>query len=317
MNRTSVIYGPAYVTWNSAVFFSKGDIIVELGTDTFAIESSAFGVVSTRITSRTGRVRFTPVGEWEAATKTTLFATGDGTAIAALPVGASIIGATDKDLVITPLSGTGPITFKNACVSALPSLTFRATETILGEVEFMVLGMNDTDWSTADSLIAVGSAAAADVSAFSLPDIITKGYEAAWAATGLTTFAAFEGKEGFKVDFNYQTDPIEIDSVGIIDYRFKGVDVTVTCIPVGPSEADAIVALGIQGAGMKRGAAPTSLADFIIKDGETEATVFTAKNMNLSNAEIGYGQRLRHGNFTWKSNRIVSGTSIAAPFVIA
>lgn len=324
MNRTAIIGGPAFITWNGGTYFTTGDIVCTLGSQRFRIPTSAFGNISSRLSERAVTIAFTPCGEWEADTKTKLFATGAGTSFSSLRIYESIIGATDKNLVITPLNGVKPITFNNACISKLPNLTFRATEVIVGAVEFMALGTNDTDWSVANSLFAIGTDLdpSTDISyaAFSPTAIVTKGYQASWGdGTGsLAGFLAFEGKEGFQVEFNMEAEPFSIDSNGIIDYRFKGLDMKITTIPIGPTETQITTALAIQGSGAARGRQSDSIkADFLIQDGESEATIFTGYNMSLVEAPLVYGQNNRFQQCTWECNRTVSGGALTPVFLIA
>jgi hypothetical protein len=318
MNRSSVLYGPAFVTWNGGTYYTQDAIVMEMAEETFDIQVSAFGNVSQRLSQRVLRISFTPCGEWEADTKSILFSNGEGTSFSTLRVGESIIGATDRNMVITPLNGKEPFTLKNACISKLSNLRFTATQTLLGPVEFMVIGTNDTDWSVADSLFAIGvdiDPATITHTPFDLAAIVTKGYQLQW--TGITGFTAFEAKEGIEVDFGLKINPFSIDSNGIIDYRFDGLDLSMSLIPVGPTAAQITTNLKLQGTGAARGRATNIIADLLIQDGESEATVFTGHNMSLTKAQLAWGQRERIGQCTWRCNRTVSSGALTPVFTIA
>lgn len=313
MNRTSIIYGPALITWDSATFYTQSDIVVEFGADFVEMPINQIGIASRRMSERMAKVTFTPSGEWNATTTAKLLP------YASTLIGTSLGGATDKDMVITPLSGTAAITLKAAILTKMPQLIFSATKSRMGSVEFMCLGGLDDDWSVVSSLFSIASPGAPNLSGYTPGDLITCGVEAIWYDNDVTYagFDPFESEDGFVVDFDLRLKPYSLDSRGIIDYRMDGLDVTVTATPVGPTVAQVLTAMGLQGSGAKRGRASTDImSDFIIKDGEAEATIFTAHNMSLNAAPHGYGQRGRHGPLVWRSNRTLASNTLSPAFTI-
>jgi hypothetical protein len=225
-------------------------------------------------------------------------------------------------MVITPV-GTGTqkvVTLKNVVMPSMPSLQFKSNETLIGSCSFLALGENNVDWSGANSLYQIADGAAAVFTAFDINDIVTRGYEVMWfdGDGTYTGFAPFQAQEGVQIDFDVATTPFSIDSVGQIDFRLNSVGARATAIPVGPTEAQLTQAQKLQGTGAYRGGAADSIvSDFAIRNSESEYVWFTLHNASLVDANIGYGQRGRHGPCVWEVNRQVSGGVLSPVFTIA
>jgi hypothetical protein len=137
IDRLVVSRGPAVCYFAGGVFLSREDMVVELKHDTGSIDSDAFGKLTDMQLGVKASLKFRPIGEFEhldvlwphAATKK----------------GQSIFGTEDSTLIIKPLDGTQKmVTFKAAGVSKMPDLNFTAKDTIIGDVEFKMVGANNT-----------------------------------------------------------------------------------------------------------------------------------------------------------------------------
>ena len=62
---TTILGGPALVSFRGGTFYSKGDIILELALQTFPVEVDAYRQVDERVRRMPVHCRFTPAGEWE------------------------------------------------------------------------------------------------------------------------------------------------------------------------------------------------------------------------------------------------------------
>jgi hypothetical protein len=276
--RTSILRGPAIVTFNSQSFYSKSDITLELGVETFDIDASAFGKVDERVIERIARVRFTPAGEWEALT--TLWPYGAAT------IGASVFTGTDRPLVIQTLDGT-TITFSAAAVTRMPNLRLSAKETMIGEVEFTCLGKDNEAWTVANNLVATSSAAFADTN-FSIPAILTQPYTAAWGIS--SPWSSFQTFDGFTVNFDLSLSPLATDADGIVDMMFSRLGVSVQCQPLGITEAQLITALGLQGAGNARGRSLSAGSnDLVLTGAVTSTAVITINSAQMKMGGMGFG----------------------------
>ena len=123
IDRTTILRGPAQITFDSEVFWTKGNVSVTFENSTFDKETDAFGIVGRAKTDAQIRVSFTPVGEIESAPLGKLFP------YASTALGSSIYGSTDTTLEIKTLKNK--LTIKNAAVTRMPSLTLGAGTTAL------------------------------------------------------------------------------------------------------------------------------------------------------------------------------------------
>lgn len=317
LNRTTILRGPALLTWNGYEYYSKDDIQLKMDQKTFEIITSAHGKVDERIDDRMVELTFTPCGEWEADTKTGLFPGASTVA------GASWYGATDLPLVIKTLTGR-QLTLHNTNISKIPSLMFSANKTLIGPVTMRALNINATEWDAAASMMTDAATTFTNFNNFSTAAIVTRGYNAAWA--GKTGFTALDNVDGFTVDFDLKLNPVEVDAWGVVDFTFDYLDVTLKCQPIGPTVAEAMAALaGLQGTSAARGRSLNAgSADFVISTIAgtnpvvAAAVAFTLNSANLISANLNYGTKaLRHGEFIWKATREFNAGALQPIFVIA
>lgn len=145
IDRLVVSRGPALVTHRGGSFFSREDIVVDLSKETKDIPSSAFGPLTQVNQGVKATTKFRPVGEFEHL--------GVLWPYAATPIGRSIFGDADYPLIIQPLDVNQPQTrFKAAGLSKMPDLTFTATDTLIGDCEFQMVGANNSAPNAADRL---------------------------------------------------------------------------------------------------------------------------------------------------------------------
>lgn len=184
IDRLVVSRGPALVVFNGGSFLSREDIVVDLKHDTAAIPSDAFGKLTDVQLGVKASTKFRPVGEFEHLDVLWPYAS-------TVP-GTSIFGAADAPLVIKPLDDTQDmVTFHAAGVSKMPDLQFTAKDTLIGDVEFQMIGANNVVTTDANRLFTF---AANDIGAIPYdPDkLIIQAYDNRWlsAATFTLTFGA-------------------------------------------------------------------------------------------------------------------------------
>jgi hypothetical protein len=136
IDRLVASRGPALVVFNGGSFFSKEDIVVDLSKETKDLPSSAFGSLAKINMGVKATTKFTPVGEFEHL--------GVLWPYASTPPGTSIFGNADLPLLIQPLDTTQKqVRFWAAGVSKMPDLNFTATDSLIGEVNFKMIGKNN------------------------------------------------------------------------------------------------------------------------------------------------------------------------------
>lgn len=178
IDRLIVSRGPAMITHRAGVFFTKEDLVVELNKETKGIPSAAFGELDQINQGVKATAKFRPVGEFEHLA--VLFPYGE------TPTGTSIFGDADYPLLIQPLDDTqDQTTFHAAGISKMPDLFFTATDTLLGDVEFQMVGKNNVAIDNATRLFTQ-EANAIDLEALPYdPDaLLIQAYNNSWLSGG-------------------------------------------------------------------------------------------------------------------------------------
>lgn len=282
LTRASIIRGPAVIQYtaqggSAVTLFSQGDIQVRMANQTFDIATSLYGVVDKRTSQRSVEVSFTPTGEINSTNVPVLWPHGTKNP------GDSLIGAGNPQIVIIPKTGS-QYTFYGAVVTKQPSIQLSTTKTIVGPVTFTCIGKEGVLWSTANSMYTEASSAFGTY-AFSPAAIRTCPYSGVWGST-LTTV---DTKDGWTVEFNVATTPVEADSYGIVDYTVGDNVATATCSPLDVSETALTAILNMQGTNADRGQSLLSATDLVITP--TTGTPVGSANVTLSNCtilQIGY-----------------------------
>jgi hypothetical protein len=311
MLRSSIIRGPAKITYRSQTFWTQSDIELNFNLETFEINTSAHGKVDERVKDILPQVSFTPAGEWEALA--VLFPYMSNQSGAIVVIGSEIFTASDgsagdSPLVIHTLGGT-TYTFHAAAVTKMPDIILASTKTLFGAVTFTCIRKDDTLWTAANSLFTIDEAAGAPTTTtdFSPSNIITQPYTCTWQSP----MASFQTKEGVIVSFDTGFDPVELDSVGQVGMTLKNVGVMARCIPVGITEANGLSALKIQGSGTGRGKSLLAgAADFVATG---TGVVVTVKKAAIKQAGHRFGSTvLRLGEYGWVAARDFP-SGVAAP----
>lgn len=179
IDRLVASRGPALVTYKSSYFLSKEDIVVDLSKETKDIPSSAYGPIDKINLGVKATTKFTPVGEFEHLTVLWPYPT-------TLP-GTSIFGSQDWPLLIQPLdTNQKQVTFHAAGLSKMPDLKFTAEDTLMSELEFQMIGKNNTAVDNANRLFTYASNTLASVP-FDPTKVYTQAYNMRWMSDGTFT----------------------------------------------------------------------------------------------------------------------------------
>jgi|GEM_PF-5521852 len=124
------------VTHRAGFFFTREDLVVDFNIDAKGIPSAAFGELTQVRQGVKATAKFRPIGEFEHL--------GVLWPYASTPIGRSIFGDADYPLLIQPLDTTQKQTrFKAAGLSKMPDLFFTASDTIIQDCEFQMVGANN------------------------------------------------------------------------------------------------------------------------------------------------------------------------------
>jgi len=303
IDRSTLITGPALVTFNSVAMYTVGDIDVRLVREISRRNTSAHGDVGADTMDRFFRVTFTPISKLSYFA--TLWPYGSTTQ------GASLFTGTDVPLTIHTLAGK-LYTFKAAAVTRCPDLNFAAGVDLFGAVEFLCIQSNNTAWSTADSLLALSDAAFSDTS-FDPTTIVRQSYAGAW---GAAPFDSFRSQAGFQVTGQLVTQPLQIDEMGMIDHRFGHFIVQAKCIPLLTVETEPLARLAVQGGSAARGRSLQSDSADLILTGT--GLTFTVNSAAMVEGGYKFGAfPLRHGEVMWESTREFAAGVAQPVFTIA
>jgi len=306
ITRASIIRGPAIATFNSAVFYFKGDMKVELKLTVLDIDVDAFGaVIDGRVINRDVKVTGVPSGNWEAVQAV------------ALPYGASAIGSSifgsDKALTINTLAGT-QIVFNAAAVTKLPDIYLSSAKTMLGSMEWTCIGTDNTDWAAANQLYTVSSVAFSDTS-FTEPGIITDQWNGVWGSSA--PWNAISTKDGFVISFDLGLEPVETDAEGLVDMTLTKLVATAKFMPVGVTETQLLGGLLLQGTGAQRGRSLNATANNLVITGVNSTKVITIGGANFVTADMGFGKgTLRAGEVALRSTRTFTAGAPASFFTV-
>ncbi len=243
---TTVYKGPAQVEFGGYKFTPKGEVTVNMVPETFDVATDAYGTVDQRIKSRSFTIAFEPAGR---ADEEAVFLIA---AAAERRCGVSVMGSS---LSIKPfINGQPVLTFDRAGLTGIPELRLGASKTLYGNMTFTAL---ETAAETTGN-IATAGIYAVPVSSFIPSAVLTEPWTGIWkepAGTGPSSMINLETEDGWTVNMEIGTEMSRADSVGITDILQTDCKITVSCIPVGLTEAQLLelVQRSTTGMGIKPG----------------------------------------------------------------
>lgn len=319
LSRTALVRGPALGSFRGSKFFTKEDFNIALHKDTINIDTSAHGKVDERNIEDYGEMSITTEGRFDAN-----FINAFYSPYANMILGTSLVGFTATFLGTTPtITATNsvtdePVVFNSAdkqihqlvaaCLTKLPDLFLSAKKTMIGSATFRGVRGNALGWADANSIynFAATGGSIAD-STFTPAGIIVQPYTGVWGT--VPGFTSFDTQEGWTINFNLKTKTIEIDSQGVCDVTFDGIDIMAKCTPVGPTAQNILDAAKIQGTGIKRGQSMQDdgsggVTPDLVITGLDGTTVITLSACQLKTAGYGFGAtRLRAGEVGFIATR--------------
>ncbi len=313
-SRSLLTRGPGYVTWNSATFFTRSDIVIRHPPGWEKVGTSNYGRVDEIKKDMVIKIPLMLWGQWDATSIGALFPAAYLTPVP----GASVFGAgSDKPLVIQARNNDR-ITYTNAQLTRLANLHIGADQNLFAaEVEFTALlgaGFNPED---AGSYFVIDTHTYSDVTAnFDKSNFRRARASAAWGA--FTGYGSILAQKGFNVSWNLDLKPVVADGYGTVDLTV-GEDTLVgevKCIPLGPTLANALAAIGIEA---QHGKLASGLAgDFVITSAVSGGPLLTLKNAFMVDTGVVFGvEPLRMGEATWRTTTGFSAGVPAARAVVS
>ena len=321
--------GQSLFKWDSAAITAYAT--ADAGAATTITIASTTGMVVGQYVTISGSSTAGYNGTWriEAVTSSTQLKLG--VAYTTDPTTDGTLSFSDA-LVIHPLFQSGGtekiITFQNVALTGLPTLTFSATETVIGSVTFTALYHRKLDAADVDAIVdyrtwtTPGSTQLDDFhpdSILTSPPQVRYGADSNDAWTGSDPVAApwkdFCTANGMTVALNLGTADHVVDSCGLVDIKFTDLTLTATGQPVGELVTDEEVQkvlnqqnMGGSYTGRSRGQsmkAPTPLMLWIrLNAGEVD---FQITSTSISAGAANYGTTImRNGDLVWQGLRTFS-----------
>lgn len=302
IDRTSIITGPALVTYGGQSFWSKGDVVITPINDRFSIDTAHFGPVDERIQNRRFEITFEPSGRFTSALAAVLWP------YASTSIGDDIYGATDTALTINSRAGKQWV-FHNSAITAMPNIRIGVGQTIQGSLTFTALLANSTDPTNAAAYFTESSVAYPGDTGFAVSDILTKACTAAWGAS--SPWDSFLTQEGWEFAFDLTLAPKMVDGLGTVGMSLQSLRVTASAIPVGPAEADTLSKMKTSA---ELGTSIATTDDLIVSGTGIYVSI---SNAGLQEADLGFGaERKRLGQHTWMATRTVTAGTADALFYV-
>ena len=270
---STIIGGPALVTFNGATVYVEKDIKVKLVKETKKRTVAAFGTIGEVFMDVKAEISFAPA-QWKNLAILQPYLT-------ALP-GTRIFGDADVPLVIQSITEGKKWTWSRCAITKTFDMDFGAKKNLIGEMTITALKANAADWSGATSIVALADNAFADTS-FDRTTLFDLPYQVSW----LTNPAAeppevqlFDTADGIQVKRSLTLKPVDTDQAGVIDMWLQDQTIEATFKPIGLSHADLLALLNVQGGSLARGRQMILDAhDLVIAGanvGDPTATLFAA-----------------------------------------
>ena len=310
INRTSIISGPARITFGGQQFWSKGDVTLNVVNDRFDIDTAHFGKVDERFIGRRVEASFEPSGRFTAALADVLWPYGD------MAIGTSIFTSSDVPLTINGRDGRQIVVHATA-ITQMPSIRLGVQQTIAGQITFTGIVKNNTDPADAGAFLTESAVAYPGDDGFDVDDILTKPYAAEWGNS--SPWDEFLTQDGWEISFATSFAEQRVDGIGIVDMTLAGLEVTASAIPVGPTAAQILAKVA------PNAAFGTSIAtgdDLVIGEAGTPSVgspIVTLSRAAMVESGLIFGREAKRvGQTQWVATReigtpLFSVTAVPAP----
>lgn len=294
MSRTSILRGPCKMTFNTKVFYSKGDVVVNYIQELTPLQTSRFGKVGDSVSSVMAQIEFEPDGRWLSAALSTMLPFNTKT------IGSSVFGA-DSALTINSVDGKKTVFTAAAVTTKKQTLRLGIKETIFGPMQFTALYGAAKDPTDADALVTFSNESYPGDANFDRADILKQAYDIAWSGKS-APWDAFMAKDDINIAIDLDLTPETSQSHGIFDYIFGGMQASATFEPDGPTSIEAVEAALLQDTGAALGRCATSQGAHLNISGT--GVYIRLYNAAPVNPKERYSAKLRRmGALEWRASR--------------
>lgn len=241
--RTSIIAGPARITFRGQTLFSPGDVIVSARVRAFMV-ASGNRPPQRREDQVNVEITFTPGGAW-------LPMRALLQPLANLVIGQDIVGAAGTPAVIDSADGW-TYTYAYAALTSPPPVTFSAGAPLFGTMVLTAFGARRVAPTAAGRRVGVTATAyPADSDGHDFAAVVRQTYTLSWGSD--PAWSNLTSADGISLAFHLSLTPRQNDAAGTIGLRLDDLAVTAHARPLGVPDAAVLAALKIQGPGAGRG----------------------------------------------------------------
>lgn len=231
--RANFSTGPGVVIVGTTYLYTDGNISIEEIVETFDINANGYGRTDQRRKATITKISFKPVGMFTSGIASILQPYLNYTE------GQSMAGSSDTAVYVHPFSGVGKRAYPCGFISNFVNFQLAATKTVWGNVEITCIGANNTAQDGASKFLTLSDASMSDTS-FSNSSVKTVPYTASLGALSSPWDAIKVNADGFKVSGSLETEPIEVDGEGYVDFRLKKVTMETSFVPMGVTAAEVL-----------------------------------------------------------------------------
>jgi hypothetical protein len=303
-DASTLIGGPAIITFDSAVIYTESDIEVTIKRETRDRNVAAFGNLGKILLDHTVEIKFRPAQFKNLDKLFPFLATARGT---------RVFGSTDKAIVIQSITENQRYTYARGAVTGIPSLNLGVTKDgLIGDMTLTALKANATNLHGANSIVALSTTAFSDTS-FDVTKLFDVPYSIAY---GSAPFATMDSADGIDVSFDLKLENVQTDQGGLVDMRLDDITMKATFEPRGITHANFLTLLAMQGSGVRRGTflGPNSSTDLVITGDTTGQPLVTLNKAFItedSAARFGATKDYQGKVTFMASRRITTGAATA------
>ena len=287
--------GAAKITYNSAVLWTRGDVVVPLKHALKEQVTSMYGRVTKTREGRMIEVSIPLYGFW--ANLSVIFPSYFLNNIPS----ARMFGTSDTPMTLLARNGD-QIVINNCQITKVANLKLAANQQVFAaDVTFTGLISNNTAPSAANSYYTISTGVSYAEGNFPEANFKSLTWTGAWGArSGFTTILT---QEGWTVDWEIKTTPDLVDGIGPVDMFTDLFWGKATCIPVGPTLAQLDTAGDFQGANAAVGADISSDTDnLVLTDGASTLTLYACSMIETG---LVFGPAKKRIKATsWESTRL-------------
>lgn len=304
-NRNEITKLPGTVTLDGVRYYSSSGITVEVMETLVMLPDLVHGASEQIITGRMVEIKFQPTAFTNAGLAK-LFTH------AAVRMGGSIVGATDKVCDVRTIDGYKR-RILNAFVYAEPAMTCKPGQTILGEVTIRGIVPLNADSSLLSNFYAV-SAETWNDTGWDRDAEITPGWNVAWSTGDATAWDDIMlSPDGITITPKSELTEDTSSRDGVINVTIQNYGVTAKATALNISE-DLVLAARFNN--LKNGQKKTSLGRDLVLRATTEDAFITCYNAVLQPQSFGFNPTdAVVGELTWMTAPLVT-TGVRGPHLL-